>query len=345
MLSEEVKILFVVKANAYGHGITRIAREAESLLSKNKSPIDWFGVSSVEEGITLRQAGVKTPILILGSLYPFDSFIEAARFRLIPTIASLEAAKKISEVGLKIRKKLDCHLKIDTGMGRIGISPENASGVAKYLLAQQSARLGGIYTHFASAENDPGFTRLQISRFKMALSDIGLKNGKIIVHASNSAAILKYPAARFDMVRAGLALYGLSPGFRPVLSFKARIVFIKKIKKNTPISYGGTFRARRTSRIATVCVGYGDGVLRSQSNKGWALVEGHRCKMVGAITMDMLMLDVTDTPEAHVGSEVVLIGTQGKERILAQDAAQTAGTISYEILCAISQRVPRVYIP
>ncbi len=342
-LPAEVKILFVVKADAYGHGAVPLAKETERLRLKGNPVADFFGVSSVEEGAALRQAGIKTPILILGSLYPFNSFLEAARLNLIPTVSSLEGARQLYATGLKLKKRLAAHLKIDTGMGRVGVSPQNAFEVIDFFSKSRGAVLAGIYTHFSSAESDSGYTQLQIERLNQVLKNKGLKNGKILVHASNSAAVLNHPEANYDMVRVGGALYGLWPGFKPLLSFKARIVFIKKIEKGASVGYGRTFRAPKSLRIATVCAGYADGVFRAQSNRGEVLVEGRRCKIVGTVTMDMLMIDVSEVSEARVGSEVVLIGEQGKERISALDAAHFSNTISYEAVCAISRRVPRVY--
>ncbi len=342
-LSSQVKILFVVKANGYGHGAKTLAREAQRLQLEGHPSADFLGVSSIEEGVAIRQAGIKTPVLILGSLYPFDSFLEAARLNLTPTVSSLEGARRLSEAGLKIKKRLEAHLKIDTGMGRVGVSPKNAAEVIDFLSESRGAKLSGIYTHFSSAESDPAYTRLQIKRFNGVLKNKGLKNGKILIHASNSAAILNHRGADYDMVRVGGALYGLWPGFKPLLSLKARIVFIKRLEKGASVSYGRTFRARRLSKIATVCAGYGDGVPRAESNKGEVLVAGRRCKIIGTVTMDMLMIDVTDIPQARVGSEVVLIGKQGQDEISAAEAAGFSNTISYEVVCAISQRVPRIY--
>jgi alanine racemase len=270
--------------------------------------------------------------------------LEAARLNLIPTVASLEGARQLSAAGLKIKKRLAAHLKIDTGMGRVGVSHKNAFEVVDFLSKSRGAALTGMYTHFSSADSDSGYTRLQIERFNKALKNNGLKNGKILIHASNSAAVLNHPEANYEMVRVGGVLYGLWPGFKPLLSFKARIVFIKKMEKGASVSYGRTFRARKPLRIATVCVGYADGAPRAESNKGEVLVEGRRCKIIGTVTMDMLMIDVTGVPGARVGSEVVLIGEEGKEQISASEAAGFSGTISYETLCAISQRVPRVYV-
>ncbi len=342
-LPAKVKILFVVKADAYGHGAVFLAKETERLRLKGNPAADFFGVSSVEEGAALRQVGIKTPILILGSLYPFKSFLEAARLSLIPTVSSLEGARQLNAMGLKLKKRLAAHLKIDTGMGRVGVSPQNASEIIDFLSKSRGAVLAGIYTHFSSAESDSGFTRLQIQRLSQVLKNKGLKNGKILVHASNSAGVLNHPEANYDMVRVGGALYGLWPGFKPLLSFKARIVFIKKIEKGASVGYGRTFRASRPLRIATVCAGYADGVSRTLSNKGEVLVEGRRCKIIGTVTMDMLMIDVTDVFEARIGSEVVLIGEQGKEQISAMEIANFSNTIPYEVVCAISRRVPRVY--
>ncbi len=331
-----VKLLFVVKANAYGHGAADCAKAAAS-----SRLADWLGVSSVEEGVGLRQAGLRLPILVLGSLYPFESFLAAVEFGLTPTIASLESARRLAAVAERLGRKVDCHLKIETGMGRIGIRPAAAAGVVEYLSGHKLVRLQGVYTHLACAESDADFTKHQLALLKEALRAIG----KVpLRHAANSAGALKYSASRFDMVRPGLAIYGNYKGFDPILSLKTKVVFLKSVPRGTPISYGASWRAKRPSRIATLPVGYADGISRGLSNKGWALLGGRRCPIVGAVTMDMTMLDATDVGSARVGDDAVLIGSQGRETISACEIAKTLGTIPYEVTASISSRVPRVYL-
>lgn len=333
--------MFVVKANAYGHGAVLCAKAAERARA-----VDCLGVSSVEEGLALREAGARLPILVLGSLYPFESFLAAAEGGLTPTVASLESARRLVQVAAKLERPVACHLKVETGMGRIGVSPLAAVEVARYLLSEKGVRLEGVYTHLACAEDDADYTREQLARFRKACADIVALCGRRVpmLHAANSAAALRHPVSRLDMVRAGGALYGLCEGFAPVLSLKSRLVFIKTVPKGTAIGYGAAFRARAAMRVGTLPVGYADGLSRALSNKGHALVGGRRCPIVGRLAMDMLMLDLTRVPSAKVGDEAVLIGRQGREEISSVEIAEALGTIPYEVACAISTRVPRLAV-
>lgn len=330
------KLLFVVKANAYGHGAVPCAKAGQELA-------DWFGVSSVEEGLALRQAGIRKPILVLGSLYPFESFLAAAEFRLTPTVASLESARRLVEAADKVGRVLDCHLKIDTGMGRIGVSPAAAGAVAQYLAGQKAVRLSGVYTHMAGAESDPALTRAQLLRFEQALATFP-RVPRLLRHAANSAAALRFARARLDLVRPGGAVYGLCSGFPGALSLKSKLVFVKTVPSGATVGYGATYRAKRAARIGTVPVGYADGYSRALSNRGSVLIGGKRCPVVGRVSMDMITVDVTAAPAARVGEDVVLLGSQGGQTIVAEDLAKKCGTISYEVTCALSARVPRVYL-
>jgi len=339
-LSPGTKVMFVVKANAYGHGAELCARAAEKARAA-----DWLGVSSVEEGVALRDAGVRLPILVLGSLYPFESALAAAAHDLTPVVASLESARRVAEVALRLRRRVNCHVKVDTGMGRIGVSPDAALDVVRLLAALPAVRAQGLYTHLACAETDAAFTAEQLRRFRRvvaALEREGLRPP--LVHAANSAGTLRYPAARFDLVRPGLAAYGLYPGFEPVLSLKTKIVFLKTVPRGTPISYGATWRAKRPTRVATLPIGYGDGYSRSLSNRAEVLVGGMRCPVIGRATMDQIMVDVSRVPQTRVGQDAVLIGTQGRERVEAAELARLSGTIPYETATALSSRVPRLAV-
>jgi alanine racemase len=322
------KLLFVVKANAYGHGAL-----ACSKLAQQKRLADWLGVSSVEEGIALREGGIKLPILVLGSLYPFESFLAAAEFDLTPTVASLESARRFKDAA-KLHPGWKCHVKIETGMNRIGVRPDEGVRVVEYLRSS----VEGVYTHFSCADSDRAYTRKQLGIFK----DFLKRAPKVkLRHAANSAATLRHPETRFDLVRPGLALYGLSDGFEPVLSLKTRVVFIKNVGPGAAIGYGATHRARKPSRIATLPIGYADGFARRLSNKGEVLIGGRRCPVVGAVSMDMTTVDVTNAPEVRVGDQAAVLGSQGRERISAGDLAGLLGTIPYEIVCGVSARVPR----
>ncbi|HEX7603539.1 MAG TPA: alanine racemase, partial [Polyangiaceae bacterium] len=290
-----------------------------------------------------RDAGARLPVLILGSLYPFESVLAAVAHDLTPVVASLEAAQRLAEVARTLKRRVDCHVKVDTGMGRIGASPEAALAVVRYLSRLKAARVQGIYTHLACAESDAAFTAEQLKRFRRvvdALSREGLRPP--LVHAANSAGALKRPASRFDMVRPGLAAYGLFAGFEPALTLKSKIVFLKTVAKGTPVSYGASWRAKRPTRLATLPIGYGDGYARALSNRADVLIGGRRCPVVGLVTMDQVMVDVTEAPRPRVGDDAVLIGRQGGEEIRVSELSRHCGTIPYETATALSSRVPRV---
>ena len=333
------KVLFVVKGNAYGHGAAACARAAE-----RSRAADWLGVSSVEEGIALREAGVRLPVLVLGSLYPFESILAAVEFGLVPTVASLDSAQRLAAAAKRRGRRVSCHFKIETGMGRIGMSPAAAVGAAEYLASQKLVHVEGAYTHFSCADTDRSFTAEQLRRFRAALARLDRAGtGVRIRHAANSAAALGFAASRLDMVRPGLAIYGLYRGFQPVLSLKTKVVFLKTVPRGAALGYGATFRARRPMRVATVPAGYADGISRRLSNRGEVLLAGRRCPIVGTVAMDMLMFDASAVPQARVGDDVVLIGRQGRECITAVEMAKTTGTIPYEVTSALGSRVPRVY--
>jgi alanine racemase len=340
-LSARTKLMFVVKANGYGHGALSCAR-----LAQKSGLADWLGVSSVEEGAALREGGVRLPILVLGSLYPFESFRAAAFYDLVPTVSSLESARRLAGMMGRLGKRLSCHLKVETGMGRIGMGETAALGALEFLSSRKEVAVGGVYTHLSCAESSRQFTEAQLTRFRKVLSAMsrsGMKTG--LRHAANSAGLLACPASRLDMVRPGLAAYGLLEGFDPVLTLKTKIVFIKTVNPGTPIGYGATWRAKKRTRVATVPIGYADGYPRGLSNKGEALVGGVRCPVAGVVSMDMTMLDVSRAKGCRVGDEVVLIGRSGGSEISVRDVARKLGTIPYEIVCGISARVPRAPQP
>ena len=332
-------MMLVVKANAYGHGAVETARFAE------RENLAWgFGVSSVEEGLALREAGIVSPVLILGSLYPFESFLEAINRGLLVTISSLDAARQVIEAARLAGKKAVCHVKLDTGMGRIGARKPSVLKIFEELSGYGAAEAAGLYTHLACADSDPEFTAGQLGYFADTASSLAKSGiGGLIRHAANSAALMNYPESRWDMVRVGLAAYGLMDGFEPVLSWKTRVVFIKTVREGSYISYGKSFRAARPMTVATIPVGYGDGYVRGLSNKAFVLVAGRKCPVIGNVTMDMTMVDVTDARDVTVGSEVTLIGRDGDSEISARDLAALAGTIPYEAVTLITSRVPRVY--
>ena len=337
---QDRKLLLVIKANAYGHGAPEIASFAE------KENLVWgFGVSSVEEGIALRKSQITSPILILGSLFPFESFVEAINLDLMVTISSLDAAKQVIKASKKLNKKAVCHIKLETGMGRIGARKPSAVKIFEELFNSPSVSIGGIYTHLSSSDCDADFTNLQLSYFNETLKEFSkYDTGGIIRHAANSCAAVNFPSSRFDMIRSGLACYGLMDGFEPVLSLKTRIVFIKNVREGTFISYNKTFRCAKAMKIATLPIGYADGYFRKYSNKSHVLIKGKRCRVLGLVTMDMIMIDVSDIENVSIGMEAVLIGRQGEECVSADELARKAETSPYEVVTLISSRVPRVYI-
>lgn len=343
------KIMAVVKTDGYGHGAVQIGQVLEPL------PYVWgYAVATVEEGVILRRHGLKKPILVLGAIFP-EQIETAVRLGLRPALYSLELARQLSEAAGRLGIPVRVHLKIDTGMGRIGFqSDEESARALASALSEGSLVVEGAFTHFATAdERDKGMAMEQLESFsKMRgyLAKYGIHPE--LFHASNSAGILDLPQANLDMVRAGISLYGLWPSdevdhgrirLQPALSLKSRIVFLKDLPEGRTVSYGATWRAGRPSRIATVPLGYGDGYPRSLSNKGSVLVCGHRAPICGRICMDQFMVDVTDISEAAEGSIVTLVGRDGPDEITAEELGDLSGRFNYEFVCDLGKRIPRVY--
>ncbi|MFN3966495.1 MAG: alanine racemase [Endomicrobiia bacterium] len=345
VLSKKTKILAVVKTNAYGHGLIEVTKACL------KERVDFLGVTSVEEGIQLREKNIKLPILILGTLFPFENFKYILRYNLIPTIASISGLESYSYYSKKLNKKGVFHLKIDTGMGRIGISPESIDKFLERYLTHKNLLMEGVFTHFSSADSDDEYTLEQINIFDNAIKKIRkiFPNSNLIVHACNSSGMLKFQQAHYSMVRSGLCIYGLKPfedshkfiTTKPVLSWKAKIVFLKKVPEGKSISYGRTFITKKPTLVATIPVGYGDGYNRKLSNRGYVFIKNKIAPVIGRVTMDMTMIDVTDIKNVKIGDEVSLIDSEAK--IYVEDMAKLVGTINYEIVCNIHPRVPRIY--
>lgn len=344
------EIMAVVKADAYGHGAVQVATTALT------SGATWLGVALVEEGVVLRKSGIIAPILVFGQLFPSQAR-RALRYSLSCTVSTYEFAEALSVAATQEGKKGKCHIKVDTGMGRIGVSPRQAASFVRRVAMLPNVEVEGIYTHFATADaDDKSFAREQLSRFMEvieALSTIGVQIQ--FRHAANSAACVDMPEAQLDLVRPGILMYGLSPfsterfqkvkremDIRPALSLKTRVSFVKRVPAGTPVSYGSTYVTREDTVIATLPVGYADGLSRGLSNRGEVLIRGRRLPIVGRICMDQCMVDAGNL-EVEVGDEAVLIGRQGDQEISAEEVADKLGTISYEVVCAISKRVPRVY--
>ncbi|MCR5791072.1 MAG: alanine racemase [Lachnospiraceae bacterium] len=346
----ETKLLAVIKTNAYGHGAERLAKELEPL-----SFTFGYAVATAEEALALREAGLKKPILILGYTFPEDH--EALiRAEVRPAVFTLAAAEELNKTAEKLARKANIHLKVDTGMGRIGLScDEEGLSIARSIAALSHISIEGIFTHFSRAdETDQAFAYLQFQRFT-DFCDKLLKEGISIPirHCANSAAIATMPDTSLSLSRAGIILYGLYPSdavgeekisLEPLMSLKSSIVYIKELLPGAPISYGGTFVTTKKTRVATIPVGYGDGYPRMLSGKGEVLIRGKRAPILGRVCMDQFMADVTDIPEASLYDEVVLMGRQGNERITAEELGALSGRFNYELVCDISGRVPRVYI-
>jgi len=341
-----VKILSMVKANGYGHGAPRIA---EALAAEGS---DSFGVATVEEGVELRAAGIRAPILVVAGAYP-DQLDLFTHNKLTPVIHDAESLARLDDGARKRDATIKVHLKVDTGMGRIGFPPTDLASWLPRLKQLKALEIEGVFSHFSQADNVAGdYTRNQLEIFREVVER--LRAGGILpalVHLANSAATITLPAAYFNMVRPGLMLYGIYPSpamaaqitLQPVLSWKSRILQLKKVPAGASISYGRTFITQRESVIATVPVGYADGYSRLLSNVGAMLVKGKRAPVAGTVCMDLTMIDVTDIGGIQQGDEVVLLGRQGNAVISADEMAAWSNTISYEILTSIGTRVPRIY--
>ncbi len=348
LVGTHVRLLASLKADAYGHGAVKVAR---TVLHNGASMI---GVATVSEATPLREAGIHAPILVFGYV-PLWQMREAVRLDLTITLYSLEAAQALARAALALGRTINVHVKVDTGMGRLGIRAEDVNAVIELVEAVRvlpNLYLEGIYTHFATADSlDQAQARLQLARFNtilQVLDELGLRPP--LVHASNSAATLSLPEAHFAMVRPGIALYGLEPspdvrlpeGFRPALSFKTQVAQVKLVPEGECISYGCTYTTEHPTLIATLPVGYADGFRRAPYTWGSVLIHGQEAPIVGRVCMDQCMVDVSYIPQTRVGDEVVLIGRQGEAMLTAEQVAQRLGTVNYEVVSAILARVPRV---
>ena len=340
----EVKVMAVLKADGYGHGAVRIARTA---LNNGAS---YLGVASINEGATLRQAGMLAPILVLGYT-PAWQARELVLNRLSATVFDLDVPRALSRAAGDLDSQVRVHVKVDTGMGRLGLLPDDAVPLVLDLQMLPNLEMEGIFTHFSVADSDPEYTRWQIGRFRQVLAVLSEVDVEFpLVHAANSAAILSFPESHFRMVRLGIAMYGLHPSsqvrcppdFRPALAFKTQIAQVKTLPSGSYVSYGNTYRTGGEQRIAVIPVGYADGFRRAPRHWGEVLVRGRRAPIVGRVCMDQTMIDVTAIPDVRQGDEVVLIGEQGGERITAEAVAERLGTINYEVVSEILARVPRV---
>ncbi len=345
MVGPQVGVMAVLKADAYGHGAIKTARTALNNGAR------MLGVACLGEAIALREAGISAPTLVLGYTPPWQAR-EMILHNAMATLFSLDVARALSRAATELRSLARVHVKVDTGMGRLGLLPEEAADFVKQVSGLPGLALDGIFTHFALADSrDKSYTFWQLSRFRQVIDELAAC-GIVIpyVHAANSAAILEMPETHFNMVRLGIAMYGLDPSpqvkcppdFRPALTFKTMVAQVKELAAGSYIGYGCTYRTTAPSRIAVIPVGYADGFRRGPSHWGEVLVRGQRAPIVGRVCMDQTMIDVTGIPGVREGDEVVLIGQQGAEQITVEDVARRLGTINYEVVSEILARVPRV---
>jgi len=348
-VGRDVKVITVVKADAYGHGLRQIA----ALLMQ--SGTDVFGVANLAEAASIRTVGKGWPILMLGACLPEEIPI-AVRDEVMPTISSMAEAQQFSKAAGRVGKTVRVHVKVDTGMGRLGVSISDAASLIDGVRKLPGLNLAGIYTHYSSAEDNARFSRGQCRQFEKVISPILQNNQVDYIHVNNSAAVLFEPCSVFNTVRPGLLVYGIVPSskrklpadlirhLRPALRWKCRVSFVKEVSAGTPLGYGGAFVTRRKTRVATITAGYGDGYLRAGSGHAKVLVGGERCAVLGRVSMDQMLVDVTGVSAVEAGDEVVLIGRQGGGSIEANEVATWCGTIPWEVLTNITYRVPRVYL-
>lgn len=336
------QVIPVVKANAYGHGAVAVARHLTAL------GVPKLAVAFTREAVELRESGITTPILVFFDRDNIDAWFACD---LTPVVCDVNTAKRISAEAYRRNRVLPVHIKVDTGMGRVGLAMRKALQEITRIAALRNLRLEGLMSHFAEADlQDKDFALHQLRTFSALVHD--LKQAGIrfaCCHMANSAAVLTMPDASFTMVRPGIMLYGYGcceqESLRPVMSIKSRIVFLKKVPPGTSISYSRTFITRRRSLIATIPAGYADGLNRRLSNRGEVLISGRRVPVTGRVCMDTVMVDVTEVPGVNYESEVVILGRQGREQITADEVAERTGTIPYEVLTSIGQRIPRIYRP
>jgi len=341
LISPGKKFMAVTKANAYGHGAAAVSRAAV------EAGADYLGVANLREALELREAGILSPILILTES-PTSVTDEIIQHGLTQTIYSFSEAKALSDEADKRKKPVRVHIKIDTGMGRVGVAPSEATAFITKVSSLPGLSIEGVFTHFAVAEDpEDHFTRQQFEKFQQIASKL---QNIPLRHSANSAAVLFHPETHLDMVRVGLMMYGLYPqgnsrrliNLKPALSFKSRITYLKKVPAGTPISYGRTYVTAFETTVATIPVGYADGYSRRLSNRGQVIIRGRRYPIVGNVTMDLVMVNVGEA-KVEVGDEVILIGEQNGQLISADEIANLEGTISYEVVCSIGKRVPRIY--
>ncbi|MFA5304865.1 MAG: alanine racemase [Candidatus Omnitrophota bacterium] len=342
-VGSHVKIIATIKQQAYGHGLIPVARELSYL------NVDCFGVGSIEEAVSLRENGFKEPILTISAILP-DYVEEILRYKITPTIADLNFAKRLNKAAARSNAQVPVHVKIDTGMGRLGLYYKEAYGLIRELKRLKAINMEGVYTHFPVADTDPDFTNSQINVFNKFISRLA-KEGITFKyqHCANSLGVAHYPHSHFNIVRPGLILYGIKPSakailnLKPVLSLKSKTIFIKKIKKGMSVSYGRTFVATKSTNIATISIGYADGYPWSLSNSAKTIIGDSFFNLAGRVCMDHIMVNLGSNSGIKVGDEVVLIGKKNNLKITTEEVATWAKTIPYEIVSRLSLKIPRLY--
>ena len=348
-IGDHARLIAVVKADGYGHGAVPVAKMFEAC-----SYVWGYAVACLEEATELREQGIRKPILVLGCVFP-DQFEEMIRYDVRPAVYMESMAELISQEAVRQGKDAFIHIKIDTGMGRIGfpVTEESADAVER-ISRLPGIRIEGMFTHFAKAdERDKTYTFLQHDRFMRMKEMIEKRQVPTrYFDCDNSAGIIDFPDMKHDLARAGIAMYGMYPSdevdqkavdLRPALSLVSHVSFVKEVEAGTPISYGGTFVSDRPMRVATIPVGYGDGYPRSLSNKGYVLIHGKRARILGRVCMDQFMADVTDIPETAFMDRAVLVGRDGDEEITVDELADLSGRFNYEFVCCLGKRIPRIY--
>lgn len=347
LIRKESNMMAIIKADGYGHGAVEIASYIDDI-------VDAYGIAIVEEGIELRQAGIKKPILILG-FTPWQQYEELIENNIIQAVFSYDMAEKLSDVAVKINKTAHIHLKIDTGMSRIGFKPnEETIETVQKIQSLPGLQIDGCFTHFAKADEadkTSAYHQLDIfNDFTQRLKEAGIPLA--VCHASNSAGILEMPEANLDMARFGISLYGLYPSeevskesihLQPAMEIKSCVSFVKDVPAGVSVGYNGTFTTVKDTKIATIPVGYADGFPRTLSNAGCVLIHGKRVPIIGKICMDQFMVDVSLLDNVEVGDEVVLVGRSGEEFLSVEEVADLSGSFNYEFVCDVGKRVPRVY--
>lgn len=343
MTAGGIKVMVTVKADAYGHGLLPVSKKLCSC------GVDFLGVASIDEGIRLREAGIGLPILVLGLVLKSD-IAPLFKYRLTATVCTEDFAAALNKKASLLKQPINVHVKVDTGMGRIGLLYKDAFDFIRKIYGFRSLNVEGVFTHFALADADKDFTLHQIDLFDRLVNKLRQQGIRIpLIHAANSAAAIKYKKGHFNMIRPGLMIYGLHPyadlkiDLKPVLSLKTKVIYVKRVPRGYGISYGHSYVTKKEATIVTLPIGYGDGYPRNLSNLASVLIGGRRFKISGRVCMDQIMVDVGNAP-VKTGDEAVMIGSQGKDKITAEELATLSRTISYEIVCGLGSRIPRVYV-